>query len=110
ITALYFGVYGEVFSLFPATAGDTFGAKYAAANSGMLYTAKGTGSLLVPIATAIAKGQGWGTVFTIAMCFNILAAFLALVVLKPMRARHFAVAAAMSPVVEAGAGPTQRTT
>ena len=28
---------------FPATQGDTFGAKYAAANAGMLYTAKGAG-------------------------------------------------------------------
>ena len=47
VTALYFGVYGEIFSLFPATQGDTFGSKYAAANAGMLYTAKGTGALLV---------------------------------------------------------------
>jgi len=90
ISALYFGVYGEIFSLFPATQGDTFGAKYAAANAGMLYTAKGAGSLLVPAATAIAKAQGWNSVFIIAMCFNLLAAILALVVLKPMRARHFA--------------------
>jgi OFA family oxalate/formate antiporter-like MFS transporter len=90
VTALYFGVYGEIFSLFPATQGDTFGAKYAAANAGMLYTAKGAGALLVPIAAVIAKAHGWGAVFTIAMCFNITAAILALVVLKPMRARHFA--------------------
>ncbi|HEV2285890.1 MAG TPA: oxalate/formate MFS antiporter, partial [Steroidobacteraceae bacterium] len=52
VTALYFGVYGEIFSLFPATQGDTFGSKFAAANAGMLYTAKGTGALLVPIMTA----------------------------------------------------------
>ena len=52
VTALYFGVYGEIFSLFPATQGDTFGSKYAAANAGMLYTAKGTGALLVPFAAA----------------------------------------------------------
>jgi OFA family oxalate/formate antiporter-like MFS transporter len=90
LTALYFGVYGEIFSLFPATQGDTFGAKYAAANAGMLYTAKGAGALLVPVAAAIAKAKGWGSVFTIAMSFNLVAAFLALVVLKPMRARHFA--------------------
>jgi len=90
ITALYFGVYGEIFSLFPATQGDTFGAKYAAANAGMLYTAKGAGALLVPIAAAIAKSRGWGSVFMIAMAFNLSAAFLALAVLKPMRVRHFA--------------------
>ncbi len=70
VTAIYFGVYGEIFSLFPATQGDTFGAKFAAANAGMLYTAKGTGSLLVPIAAAIAKSHGWGSVFTIFVSFQ----------------------------------------
>jgi OFA family oxalate/formate antiporter-like MFS transporter len=90
VTGLYFGVYGEIFSLFPATQGDTFGAKYAAANAGMLYTAKGAGALLVPIAAAMAKAHGWGPVFTTLMCFNLIAAFLALAVLRPMRARHFA--------------------
>src|ERR1700727_716534 len=90
VTALYFGVYGEIFSLFPATQGDTFGSKYAAANNGMLYTAKDAGSLLVPIAAIIAKSHGWGTVFTVAMTFNVVGGLLALFVLKPMRARHFA--------------------
>jgi MFS transporter, OFA family, oxalate/formate antiporter len=94
VTALYFGVYGEIFSLFPATQGDTFGAKYAASNAGMLYTAKGSGALLVPVAAAIAKANGWGSVFMIAMCFNLLAAALALLVLKPLRARHFAISRA----------------
>jgi OFA family oxalate/formate antiporter-like MFS transporter len=90
VTALYFGVYGEIFSLFPATQGDTFGAKYAAANAGMLYTAKGAGALLVPIAAGISKAHGWAAVFTLAMTFNVIAGLLALFVLKPMRLRHFA--------------------
>src|SRR5450755_1526001 len=90
VTALYFGVYGEIFSLFPATQGDTFGSKFAAANAGMLYTAKGAGALLVPIAAYIAQDHGWSAVFTVAMTLNIIAALLALFVLKPMRARHFA--------------------
>src|SRR5208282_840469 len=72
VTALYFGVYGEIFSLFPATQGDTFGSKYAAANAGMLYTAKGAGSLMAPIAAIIAKQHGWSAVFTIAMSFNVI--------------------------------------
>ena len=88
-TAIYFGVYGEVFSLFPATQGDTFGSRYAAANAGMLYTAKGAGALLVPVAAGIAKVHGWGVVFSVAMTFNVLAGLLALFVLKPMRVRHF---------------------
>jgi OFA family oxalate/formate antiporter-like MFS transporter len=90
VTALYFGVYGEIFSLFPATQGDTFGSKYAAANAGMLYTAKGAGSLLVPVAAILAKNHGWGAVFSVGMTFNIIAALLALFVLRPMRVRHFA--------------------
>jgi MFS transporter, OFA family, oxalate/formate antiporter len=89
VTAIYFGVYGEIFSLFPATQGDTFGSKFATANAGMLYTAKGVGSLLVPVAAAIAKAHGWSAVFTVAMTFNVCAGLLALFVLKPMRARHF---------------------
>src|SRR5450755_1740818 len=97
VTALYFGVYGEIFSLFPATQGDTFGSKFAAANAGMLYTAKGAGSLLVPIAASIAKTHGWGPVFSIFMSFNIVAGLMALFVLKPMRVRHFAASRAAHP-------------
>jgi OFA family oxalate/formate antiporter-like MFS transporter len=90
VSAVYFGVYGEIFSLFPATQGDTFGSKFAAANAGMLYTAKGAGALLASPAAAIARGHGWSAVFSIAMAFNIIAGVLALAVLKPMRAAHFA--------------------
>jgi OFA family oxalate/formate antiporter-like MFS transporter len=90
VTALYFGVYGEIFSLFPATQGDTFGAKFAASNAGMLYTAKGAGALLVPAAAYIAKAHGWGAVFSTAMTFNVIAGLMALFVLKPMRVKHFA--------------------
>lgn len=89
ITTIYFGVYGEIFSLFPATAADTFGARFATVNVGLLYTAKGVASLLVPIAVSMAQGRGWGLIFTLAMCCNLLAALLAVVVLGPMRQRHF---------------------
>jgi OFA family oxalate/formate antiporter-like MFS transporter len=102
VTGLYFGVYGEIFSLFPATQGDTFGAKFAAANAGMLYTAKGAGALLVPVAAAIAKSRGWSSVFMIAMAFNLTAAFLGLVVLRPMRMRHFAAGPAADPLPVGG--------
>jgi OFA family oxalate/formate antiporter-like MFS transporter len=90
VTALYFGVFGEIYSLFPATQGDTFGSKFAAANAGMLYTAKGTGALLVPMAAALAASMGWHVVFEIAVGFNLLAAALGLFVLKPLRLQHFA--------------------
>ena len=38
---VFFG-WGEIYSLFPATVSDTFGTKFATANAGLMYTAKGT--------------------------------------------------------------------
>jgi OFA family oxalate/formate antiporter-like MFS transporter len=84
-TAVYFGVFGEIYSLFPATSGDTFGVKYATTNNGMLYTAKGTAALLVPIASLVAAKFGWQAVFVIAVALNATAALLSLFVIKPMR-------------------------
>jgi OFA family oxalate/formate antiporter-like MFS transporter len=84
-TAIYFGVFGEIYSLFPATSGDTFGVKYATTNSGMLYTAKGTASLLVPLASILATHYGWQAVFVIAVALNATAALLALFIIRPMR-------------------------
>ena len=84
-TGVYFGVFGEIYSLFPATTGDTFGAKFATTNNGMLYTAKGTAALLVPIASIVAASYGWQAVFVMAVGLNATAALLALLVIKPMR-------------------------
>jgi OFA family oxalate/formate antiporter-like MFS transporter len=84
-TAVYFGVFGEIYSLFPATSGDTFGAKFATTNNGILYTAKGTASQLVPIASLVAANYGWNALFLIAVGLNATAALMALFVIKPMR-------------------------
>jgi OFA family oxalate/formate antiporter-like MFS transporter len=84
-TAVYFAVFGEIYSLFPATCGDTFGSKFATTNAGMLYTAKGTASLLVPLASVVAATYGWQSVFVIAVALNAMAALLAVFVIKPMR-------------------------
>jgi len=66
----------------------------------------------VPIAAAIAKANGWGSVFMIAMGFNLLAAILALLVLKPLRARHFAISKATfaPPAVSSAVGDHQHRT
>ena len=88
LSGLVFFAWGEIYSLFPSTCTDTFGAKFAATNAGLLYTAKGTAALLVPYGNSIQKATGnWDTVFLIAAGANILAAVLALAVLKPWRAR-----------------------
>ncbi|MDX6573713.1 MAG: transporter, family, oxalate/formate antiporter, partial [Gaiellales bacterium] len=60
-------------------------------NYGMLYTAKGTASLLVPLGNVLTVSTGsWNAVFIIAAVLNIVAAVMALVVLKPMRIRAMA--------------------
>jgi len=54
----FFG-WGEIYSLMPATSGDFFGRKFATANYGFLYTAKGTASVFVPIGSALAAGRAF---------------------------------------------------
>jgi OFA family oxalate/formate antiporter-like MFS transporter len=88
LTGLVFFAWGEIYSLFPSTCGDTYGSKFATTNAGLLYTAKGTASLLVPFTSIImAKTGSWHAVFYIAAALNALAAIMALAVLKPMRSR-----------------------
>jgi MFS transporter, OFA family, oxalate/formate antiporter len=88
LSGLVFFAWGEIYSLFPATCADTYGRKFAAANAGLLYTAKGTAALLVPFANKIAgSASGWHTVFVAASVMNIVAAIIAVVVLKPIRRR-----------------------
>jgi OFA family oxalate/formate antiporter-like MFS transporter len=85
---LIFLGYGEIFSLFPAVSGDTFGPKFAATNNGLLYTAKGTSSLLIPLANVLKHSAGsWVPVLWIAGALPIIAALLAKFVLSPMRRR-----------------------
>jgi OFA family oxalate/formate antiporter-like MFS transporter len=86
LSGMVFFAWGEIYSLFPSTCTDTFGAKFATTNAGLLYTAKGTASLLVPVANYMQQSSGsWDHVFVIAAAANILASLLALVVLKPWR-------------------------
>jgi OFA family oxalate/formate antiporter-like MFS transporter len=88
--ALIFLFWGEIFSIFPATCADTFGGKYAAANAGTLYTAKGTASLLVPLASVLSAGGSWDLVFICAAVVAIVAGISAKFVLAPMRERWIA--------------------
>lgn len=83
--ALVFLCWGEIFSIFPALVADTFGAKNAAANSGTMYTAKGTASLLVPLSAVLRAGNNWDRVFIFSAAISIAAGLLAKFVLQPMR-------------------------
>nr|WP_084150485.1 oxalate/formate MFS antiporter [Azohydromonas australica] len=85
--ALFFA-WGEIYSLFPSICADTFGSRYAAANAGLLYTAKGVASLAVPLSSALVLAlHDWHAVFLIAFGMNVLAVLLAWFVLRPMRQR-----------------------
>jgi OFA family oxalate/formate antiporter-like MFS transporter len=82
---VYF-TWGEIYSLFPAICTDTYGAKYATTNAGLLYTAKGAASFLVPAASWLQSQTGsWHAVFVVAAIANIVVGALALLVVKPMR-------------------------
>jgi MFS transporter, OFA family, oxalate/formate antiporter len=87
LSGLVFFAWGEIYSLFPSTCADTYGWKYAAGNAGVLYTAKGTASLLVPYFTGMAGSSDWHAVFWIIAAMNFAAAILAIAVLRPMRKR-----------------------
>ena len=84
--ALIFLTWGEIFSLFPSTCTDSFGAKFATVNLSLLYTAKGTSAFLVPVANVIKTSTGsWHAVFAVTALMNVAVVALALFVLKPMR-------------------------
>src|SRR5437868_6122757 len=91
LSGVVFFAWGEIYSLFPATCTDIYGRKFATTNYGMLYTAKGTASLLVPLANVLTAATGsWHAVFYVAAALNIVAAVMALVLLKPMRIKQMA--------------------
>ena len=86
---LVYFTWGEIYSLFPATCTDTFGSRFATTNAGLLYTAKGMASFLVPLAGMLKQATGgWHSVFVVATIANLVVAGLALFVLKPLRAAH----------------------
>jgi len=88
LSGVVFFAWGEIYSLFPSTCTDVYGPRYATTNAGMLYTAKGTASLLVPLANVLAASQVWQSVFLVAALMNAAAAVIALAVLKPLRSAH----------------------
>jgi MFS transporter, OFA family, oxalate/formate antiporter len=98
---LVYFTWGEIYSLFPALCTDVYGPKFAATNAGLLYTAKGTASFLVPVASLLQRSTGsWHTVFMLAAVTNVLVGATALFVVKPLRAaRTRDVAQGFSPAI-----------
>ncbi|MFT8471239.1 oxalate/formate MFS antiporter [Acetobacter persici] len=89
LSGIVFLGWGEIFSLFPATLTDTFGTRDASRNYGLLYMAQGVGAVFGgPLAAWLHQASGnWHMVFTLAIGGDLLTAFLALAVLRPMRRR-----------------------
>jgi OFA family oxalate/formate antiporter-like MFS transporter len=86
--ALVFLFWGEIFVVFPAVCGDSFGIRHATANNGLLYTAKGTAALTVPLANLLTGVTGsWSSVLFAAAFCSLLAGVLAKFALVPMRKR-----------------------
>ncbi len=92
LSGLVFFGWGEIFSLFPSTLTDTFGARYATKNYGCLYIAQGIGAIFGgPLASLLHDSAGsWTPVFALAIGADLLTAVLAIAVLKPMRSRYLA--------------------
>jgi MFS transporter, OFA family, oxalate/formate antiporter len=88
LSGLVFFAWGEIYSLFPSTVTDTYGATYATTNTGFMYTAKGTAAILVPFTSLMAAKGNWHPVFMMAATLAIVAALMAILVLKPMRSAY----------------------
>ena len=91
LSGLTFFAWGEIYSLFPALCSDLFGRRYATVNYGLLYTAKGTATLLVPLGSYLySLTQSWWPIFGVAIAFDWTGALLALLIVKPLHRRWLA--------------------
>lgn len=91
LSGIVFLAWGEVYSLFSALAGDAFGTKHIGKIYGVLYTAKGIGALFVPVGNLMMEATGtWSTVLYTVAAMDLTAAFLAIVLLRPVLATHVA--------------------
>lgn len=91
LSGIVFLAWGEVYSLFSATAGDTFGTKHIGKIYGVLYCAKGIAALLVPLGNLLMEATGtWATVLYMMGAMDICAALTAVFILRPLIRRHHA--------------------
>jgi OFA family oxalate/formate antiporter-like MFS transporter len=86
---LCFFAWGNIYSLFPSITGDLYGNKWATTNYGILYTAKGAATLFAGPGAAwlFSKTGSWTKVFWAMIICDLVAAFMALLWLKPLAAR-----------------------
>jgi oxalate/formate antiporter len=91
LSGVVFLAWGEVYSLFSATAGDTFGTRNIGKIYGVLYCAKGIAALLVPFGNLLMEATGsWHSVLYTMSAMDIASALAAILVLRPLLKRHHA--------------------
>jgi MFS transporter, OFA family, oxalate/formate antiporter len=105
MSSVVFFAWGEIFSLFPSITADLFGRKWATTNYGIVYTAKGTAAIFAaPVAAFVMLKTGsWVPVFYVMVGCDIVAAFMALLWLKPYAKKTLLVAAEMQRRLDADA-------
>jgi OFA family oxalate/formate antiporter-like MFS transporter len=80
LTGLVFLAWGEIFSLFPSTLGDYFGARHATSNYSVLYTAKGVSAVIIaggPAALLFERFGSWSPVLALSVAMAAAAAAIA---------------------------------
>jgi OFA family oxalate/formate antiporter-like MFS transporter len=90
LLSVAFLAWGEIYALYSAVVGDIFGPRYATTNYGMLYTGKGVATIFAGYGAALLATFA-GTylpVLYITIVFDIIAALLAIFVLKGMVQRR----------------------
>jgi len=88
-----FLAWGEIYALFSAITGDVFGAKNASGNYGIMYTAKGLASIMAgwgAAAVAALYAGSFSVPYYISSVFDLIAAALALWVLRPIIRKRIA--------------------
>jgi MFS transporter, OFA family, oxalate/formate antiporter len=79
----------DIYSIFPALTSDHFGKKYASTNYAMLYTAKGTAALFVPLGSLLAIRTGsWYVTLLVAAIADVCAALTMIAIVRPLRLRE----------------------
>jgi MFS transporter, OFA family, oxalate/formate antiporter len=89
LSGLCFFAWGNIYSLFPSITADLYGKKWATTNYGLVYTAKGLATLFAAPGAAwlFEKTGSWTKVFWAMIVCDLVAAFMALLWLKPLAAR-----------------------
>jgi MFS transporter, OFA family, oxalate/formate antiporter len=88
LSGFCFFAWGNIYSLFPSITADLYGKKWATTNYGIVYTAKGLATLFAAPGAAwlYEKTGSWTKVFWAMIVCDLIAAFMALLWLKPLAA------------------------